>query len=72
MSLYRQNRTEEARKLFRVAETQMPPLPKDESKPRVDGKSASHDALIRWLAYKEAKALIDGPSPPVADSSVPK
>ncbi len=72
MSLYRQNRTEEARKLFRLAETQMPPLPKDERKPRVDGKSASHDALIRWLAYKEAKALIDGPSPPVADSSVPK
>jgi tetratricopeptide (TPR) repeat protein len=72
MSLFRQNRTEEARKLFRQAETQMPPLPKDESKPIVDGNPASHDALIRWLAYKEAKALMDGPSAPVAEPSLQK
>jgi len=45
----------------------MPPLPKDESKPFVDGKPASHDDLIWWLAYKEAKALIEGSSASVAE-----
>jgi tetratricopeptide (TPR) repeat protein len=72
MSLFRQNRTEEARKLFRLAETQMPPLPKEESKPLLDGKSAAQDALIRWLAYKEAKALIESPSVPATAPSAPK
>jgi hypothetical protein len=37
-------------------------LPTDESKPLVDGKPVSHDVLICWLAYKEAKALIEGNS----------
>jgi cellobiose-specific phosphotransferase system component IIA len=60
MSLFRQDKLEEARKLFSQAEAQMPPLPKDESKPFVDGRPTSHDDLIWWLAYKEAKALIEG------------
>jgi tetratricopeptide (TPR) repeat protein len=59
MCLFQQNRPEEARKLFSQAETEMPPFPKDERKPVVDGKPVSHEVLICWLAYKEAKALIE-------------
>jgi serine/threonine protein kinase len=72
ISLFRQNRPEEARKLFNQAEAQMPPLPKDESKPLVDGAPADHDYLICWLAYKEAKALIGGTSAPAAEPPVRK
>jgi hypothetical protein len=50
----------------------MPPLPADEHKPLVDGKMASRDVLICWLAYKEARALIEGPSAPVATPALPK
>jgi tetratricopeptide (TPR) repeat protein len=60
MCLYRQNRPEEARKLFGQTEAQMPPLPKAESKLLVDGKPASHDQLICWLACQEARNLING------------
>ena len=60
MSLFRQGKVEEARKLFSRAEAQMPGFPQDESKPFVDGGPASHDDLICWLAYKEAKALLEG------------
>ncbi len=56
MSLFRQGKPEEARKLFIQADAQMPPLANDES---------NHDVLIWWLANKEAKALIAGPSAPV-------
>jgi len=63
-SLFRQNKPEEARKVFSQAEAQMPPLPKDESKPMVDGKAADRDLLVTWLAYKEAKILMDGKSAP--------
>jgi serine/threonine protein kinase/tetratricopeptide (TPR) repeat protein len=72
MSLFRQGKPEEARKLFSQAKAQMPPLPEDESKPLVDGKPVSHDVLICWLAFKEAKALVEGPPAPVAVPSVPK
>jgi TPR repeat protein len=72
MSLFRQERREEARKLFSQAEAKMPPLPADEHKPLVDGKMASRDVLICWLAYKEARALIEGPSAPVATPALPK
>ena len=64
MSLFRQDKPEEARKLFSQAEAQMPPLPRDESKPLVDGKAVSHDVLICWLAYKEAKVLLNGSGAP--------
>jgi tetratricopeptide (TPR) repeat protein len=62
MSLFRQDRTEEARKLFSETKAQMPPLPTDERKPLVDGQLANHDVLICWLAYKEAKSLLKGPA----------
>ncbi len=60
MCLFRLNRSEEARNLFRQAQAQMPPLPKDESKPIVDGRPFDHDLLIWWLSFKEAKKLIEG------------
>jgi tetratricopeptide (TPR) repeat protein len=63
MSLSRQNRPEEARKLFSQAEAQIPPLPQDEIKPLVKGSPASRDALICWLAYKEAKSVLNEPAP---------
>jgi len=62
MSLFRQDRPEEARSLFSQAEAKMPPLPKDESAPIVDGLPVSHDILIWWLAYKEARSALNQPS----------
>jgi serine/threonine protein kinase/tetratricopeptide (TPR) repeat protein len=62
MTLFRQNRPEEARRLFSQAETQMPPLPKNESKPIVDGRTLDPDLLIWWLAYKEAKSVLNEPA----------
>jgi WD40 repeat protein len=61
MSLFRQSRIEEARKLFSQEAAQMPPLPKDEGKPVLDGRPVSHDVLIWWLAYKEAKSALNQP-----------
>jgi hypothetical protein len=58
MTIFRQGRVEEARKLFSQAAAQVPPLPKDESKPIVDGRTFDHDLLIWWMSYKEAKALL--------------
>jgi eukaryotic-like serine/threonine-protein kinase len=72
MCLFQQNRTEEARKLFTQAESEMPPFPKDERKPLFDGKPVFHELLICWLAFKEAKSLIDGAPAPFAMPSVPK
>jgi eukaryotic-like serine/threonine-protein kinase len=59
MSLFKQDKPEEARKLFSQAEEQMPPMPADEHKPLVDGKPVSHDHLICWMTYKEAKSLLN-------------
>jgi serine/threonine protein kinase len=59
MSMARQARLEEARRLLSQAEAQMPPFPKDQDNPLVDGKPASHDVLILWLAYKEASTLLN-------------
>jgi hypothetical protein len=42
----------------------MIPFPQDENKPLFKGDTASHDVMISWLAYKEAKALIEAPSAP--------
>jgi hypothetical protein len=69
MSLSRQNEPEEARKLFSQAAAQMPPLPKGEGKPL---GPADHDTIICWIAYKEAKALIEGPTVPLVEPSQPK
>jgi hypothetical protein len=38
----------------------MTPLPEDPRRPVVDGKTAPHDVIISWLAYREAKSLLDG------------
>jgi hypothetical protein len=56
LSLFRQGKEEEARQLALAAAAKMKPLPKDEENPLAN--NASHDDLILWLAYKEAKALI--------------
>ena len=58
MSLFQQGRDEEARQVFTPAEAQMPPYPPDTGKPLLDGKVASHDVMIGWLAYQEAKSLL--------------
>jgi hypothetical protein len=72
MCLFQQNRPEEARKLFTQAESEMPPFPKDEQRPLLDGKPVFPDLLVCWMAYKEAKALIEGPAAPVGEPSIPK
>jgi hypothetical protein len=56
MSLFRQGKRDEARQLASAAAATMKPLPKDEKDPLAD--KATHDYLILWLAYKEAKELI--------------
>ena len=56
MSLFRQGKSDEARRLATEATSRMKPLPADEQNPTDGG--ADHDDLILWLAYKEAKALI--------------
>ena len=56
MSLFRQGKKDEARKLAIAAAAKMKPLPEDEKNPLAGG--ADHDDLILWLAYKEAKAMI--------------
>jgi eukaryotic-like serine/threonine-protein kinase len=65
MSLFRQNEPETARRLFSQAGSQMPPLPEDERRPYVGGGLFNRDVLIWWLAYKEARTLIEAPSGPV-------
>jgi tetratricopeptide (TPR) repeat protein len=72
MSLVRQDKTEEARKLFSQAEAQMPPFPQYGHKPLVEGKLVDQDYLIWWLAYKEAKALIESKPASVAEPTLPK
>ncbi|MCA1693700.1 MAG: hypothetical protein LC749_02660, partial [Actinobacteria bacterium] len=67
-SLHRRGRVDAARKLATEAAAEMRPLPADERKP-LSGDS-THDHLIIWLAYKEAKALI-GLHPPPAIPAKP-
>jgi WD40 repeat protein/tetratricopeptide (TPR) repeat protein/tRNA A-37 threonylcarbamoyl transferase component Bud32 len=68
MSLFRQGKADEARKLATEAAARMKPLPRDENNPFAG--DADHDDLILWLAYKEARALIqfDPSSPPKAEN----
>ena len=56
LSLFRQGKEEEARQLALAAAAKMKPLPKDEQNPLAN--QVTHDDLILWLAYKEAKAMI--------------
>ena len=67
MSLFRQGKPDEARKLAIAAAAKMKPLPKDEQNPLAGG--ANHDDLILWLAYKEAKALIKFDAAPAAPAT---
>jgi hypothetical protein len=68
MILFRQGKENEARKLAREAVAKMKPPPKDENNPLAD--NVTHDDLIVWLAYKEARALIkfDAAPPPKAEN----
>jgi tetratricopeptide (TPR) repeat protein len=59
MALFREGRVEEARRLFIQAQTQVPPLPADETKPAAAGRPFNHDLLIWWLSFKEAKSIIE-------------
>jgi hypothetical protein len=61
MSLFRQGKTDEARKLATEAVAKMRPLPANEQCPLAGG--AHHNDLILWLGYKEAKALLELPAP---------
>jgi hypothetical protein len=56
MSLFRQGKENEARQLVIEAVSRMKPLPTDEKNPLAG--NANHDDLILWMAYKEAKAVI--------------
>jgi hypothetical protein len=64
MSLFRQGKKDDARKLAIDTAARMKPLPKDEENPLTDG--AYWDHLILWLAYKEAKAMIQFDAAPPA------
>jgi hypothetical protein len=64
MSLFRQGKEKEAIELMTEAASKMKPLPKDEKQP-VTGDSV-HDDLILWMAYKEARALIEREPAPAA------
>ncbi len=67
MSLFRQGKKDEARKLAIETAAQMKPLPKDEQNPLANG--ADHDDLILWLAYKEAEAMIGFDAAPAAPAT---
>ena len=60
LSLFRLGRTQAARQLFKETEGQIPPLPPDEGRPVAEGLPFNHDLVICWLAYKEAKSVING------------
>jgi tetratricopeptide (TPR) repeat protein len=56
MSLFRQGKPDEARKLAIATAAKMKPLPTDDNNPLAGG--VDHNDLILWLAYKEARALL--------------
>ena len=56
MSLFRQGKEAEARKLAAEAVARMKPLPRDEKNPLAGNANA--DDLILWMAYKEARTLL--------------
>jgi len=72
MTLFQHGEPEEARRLFTQATATMPPLPEDERKPQVSGRAYNENMIEWWLAYKEARALIEGPSGPRAERQAPK
>jgi hypothetical protein len=56
MSLFKQGKEAEARKVASEAIPKMRPLPVDEKNPLTGGANA--DDLILWMAFKEASALL--------------
>ena len=74
MSLFRQGKKDEARKLAIAAAAKMEPLPRDENNPLANltapvGGGDTLEYLIMWLAYKEAKALIKFDAAPAAPTT---
>ena len=63
MSLVREGKAEEAHALFTAIEAKMNPLPTDRQNPLVD-KGAGIDDLILWLAYEEAKQVLESVGDP--------
>ena len=59
MCLFQEGRPSDARQLFDQTQAQMTPLPQDPHVPVVDGKTVSHDLIISWLAWQEAKSLLN-------------
>jgi tetratricopeptide (TPR) repeat protein len=59
MCLYSENRVDEAHQLFSQTESQMTPYPRDPDKPVIGNKPASYDVIITWLAYREARTLLN-------------
>ena len=66
MSLSRQGKDVEARRVATEAISRMRPLPPDEDNPLAGG--ANHDDLILWMAYREAKALLKLDSAPASEA----
>ena len=64
MSLFQQGQADEASKLALVAATKLKPFPADRENPLAGGDF--HEDLIQWLAYKEAKSLIQFDAAPAA------
>jgi tetratricopeptide (TPR) repeat protein len=67
IGLFRQGKKVEAKKLATEAAAKMVPLPRNELNPLSGG--ADYNDLILWLAYKEAKSIIefDAAPPPKAE-----
>ena len=65
MSLSRQGKEDEARRVATEAISRMKPHPIDEDNPLA---GANHDDLILWMAYKEAKALLKLDSAPASQA----
>src|SRR5262249_17556369 len=67
MSLFQLGKRDEARKLAVAAVAKRKPLPADEQNPLAG--NANREDLILWLAYREAKSLIefDAAPPPRAE-----
>jgi hypothetical protein len=56
MSLFQQGKIADARKWLAAAETQMDPLPTDDS---VKNGAPAIEMLECWVAFREARALLD-------------
>jgi hypothetical protein len=60
MMLYQQGQPDAASGLFAEAEAATPPLPADVRWSLAEG--SDYDDLMLWLAYREARALLNPPA----------